>query len=111
VSHLRLLYLLDRANTHASASSAKHTRKVVEEHMAALNACDWTRLMEQFLEDVEFFAPNGNVVRSRRPLGDLFGTLVKKPSAPGMCGLIFTPEHTFRVGGAINPRRSPKSGQ
>jgi hypothetical protein len=70
--------------------------------MAALNACDWKRLMAEVPENVEFFAPNGNVVRSRRALGDLFALLVKKPAAGGICGLTFTPEHTFRVGETIN---------
>ena len=40
--------------------------KVVAEHMAAFNACDWKRLMAQFPDNVEFFAPNGVTVRGRQ---------------------------------------------
>jgi hypothetical protein len=33
--------------------------RVVEEHLAAFNACDWNRLMAQFPDNVEFFSPRG----------------------------------------------------
>src|SRR5512132_1551430 len=35
---------------------------VVAEHLAALNACDWNRLMAQYPPDVHFFLPGGVVV-------------------------------------------------
>ena len=41
--------------------------KVVAEHMAAFSACDWKRLMAQFPDDVEFFAPNGVRCAGARP--------------------------------------------
>jgi hypothetical protein len=44
--------------------------KVVAEHMAAFNACDWKRLMAQFPDNVEFFAPNGVTVRGRKAVGE-----------------------------------------
>jgi SnoaL-like domain len=76
--------------------------KVVEEHLAAFNACDWNRLMAQFPENVEFFSPNGGVVRSRKALGQMFAKVVKSPSQGGTCGLTITPEHIFVVGETIN---------
>jgi hypothetical protein len=76
--------------------------KVVAEHMAAFSACDWKRLMAQFPDDVEFFAPNGVTVRGRKALGEMFAKVVKPPAQGGTCGLIITAEHTFVVGDVIN---------
>jgi hypothetical protein len=76
--------------------------KVVEEHMAAFSACDWPRLMAQFPENVEFFGPNGQVVRGRSALGRMFAQIVKTPAEGGSCGLKITAEHVFAVGNTIN---------
>src|ERR1700722_13290776 len=32
---------------------------VLDEHLDALNKCDWNRIMAQFPDDVEFMLPNG----------------------------------------------------
>jgi hypothetical protein len=77
-------------------------QKVVEEHMAAFSACDWNRLMQQFPDNVEFFGPNGQIVKGRKALGEMFAQVVKPPSQGGTCGLKVTPEHTFVVGETIN---------
>ncbi|WP_213803417.1 nuclear transport factor 2 family protein [Granulicella sp. dw_53] len=76
--------------------------KVVAEHMAAFSACDWTRLMAQFPDNVEFFGPNGQVVRGKVALGRMFSEVVKPPSQGGTCGLKVVAEHTFIVGDTIN---------
>ncbi|MBN9615347.1 MAG: hypothetical protein BGO25_15265 [Acidobacteriales bacterium 59-55] len=76
--------------------------KVVEEHMAAFSSCNWPRLMAQFPENVEFFGPNGQVVRGRAALGRMFAQVVKPPSEGGTCGLKITAEHIFIVGDTIN---------
>lgn len=76
--------------------------KVVEAHMAAFSNCDWTRLMEQFPENVEFFGPNGQVIRGKAALGAMFAQVVKPPSQGGTCGLKIVAEHTFAVGDVIN---------
>jgi len=76
--------------------------KVVAEHLAAFNACDWNRLMAQFPDDVEFFSPNGQVVKGRQALGQMFAKVVKPPSEGGTCGLKVTAEHTFVVGEVVN---------
>ena len=75
---------------------------VVKEHMAAFSSCDWKRLMAQFPDNVEFFSPNGAVVRGRQALGEMFAKVVKPPSQGGTCGLKITPEHIFVVGDTIN---------
>ncbi len=76
--------------------------KVVAEHLAAFNACDWKRLMQQFPDNVEFFSPNGEVVRGRVALGAMFAKVVKPPAQGGTCGLHVTIEHIFQVGDVIN---------
>ena len=76
--------------------------KVVTEHLAAFSTCDWNRLMAQFPDNVEFFNPNGSVVRGRHALGEMFANVVKKPAEGGTCGLKLTPEHIFVVGETVN---------
>ena len=76
--------------------------KVVEEHLSAFNACDWSRIMAQFPQNIEFLAPNGVTVRGRQAVGEMFSKLLKAPSAGGFCGVKITPEHTFAVGDVIN---------
>ena len=39
-------------------------KAVVDEHLDALNRCDWTRRMAQYPPDVEFFLPGGQVVKT-----------------------------------------------
>jgi hypothetical protein len=75
---------------------------VVAEHLAAINACDWNRLMAQYPDDVEFFLPAGQVVKGRNAVGELFRGFVKPVKDGGLCGLKFTTEHTFTVGDTIN---------
>lgn len=76
--------------------------KVVAEHLAAFSSCDWKRLMAQFPDNVEFFAPNGQVVKGRKALGEMFAKVVKTPAEGGTCGLKITAEHTFIVGDVVN---------
>ena len=76
--------------------------KVVEAHLAVFNNCDWPGLMEQFPDNVEFFAPGGQVVRGKAALGEMFAQVVQPPSQGGSCGLKIVAEHTFVVGDTIN---------
>lgn len=75
---------------------------VVAEHLAALNACDWNRLMAQYPPEVHFFLPGGTVVVGRQAVGELFTGFCKERSEGGNRGLIFTPQQTFKVGHTIN---------
>lgn len=75
---------------------------VVDEHLDAINHCDWNRLMAQYPADVEFFLPGGQVVKGRAAVGELFRGFVKPAKDGGLCGLTFEPEHSFVVGGTIN---------
>jgi len=75
---------------------------VVDEHLEAINKCDWKRLMAQYPATVEFFLPGGQVVKGRNAVGDLFRNFVKPAKDGGLCGLKFTTEHAFTVGDTIN---------
>ncbi|HVN05376.1 MAG TPA: nuclear transport factor 2 family protein [Bryobacteraceae bacterium] len=75
---------------------------VVKEHMAAINACDWKRILAQDPADVEIFSPDGTVAKGREAVGAMFAQVVKPFSQGGICGLKFTTEHTQKVGDTLN---------
>jgi len=75
---------------------------VVDEHVDALNKCDWKRLMAQYPADVEILLPAGQVVKGRAAVGEMFQTFVKAPNDGGLCGLTFKAEHVFTVGNTVN---------
>jgi len=75
---------------------------VVKEHMAAINACDWKRILAQDPPDVEIFSPDGVVAKGREAVGAMFAQVVKPFSKGGICGLKFTVEHTQTVGDTLN---------
>lgn len=58
--------------------------------------------MAGFAENAEFFAPNGQTVRGRKALGQMYMQVVKPPSQGGTCGLKVTSEHVFVVGDTVN---------
>jgi hypothetical protein len=75
---------------------------VVNEHLEAINRCDWNRLMAQYPDDVEFFLPGGQLKKGRAEVAELFRGFVKPVAQGGLCGLKFETEHTFVVGDTIN---------
>lgn len=75
---------------------------VVDEHLAAINTCDWTRLMAQYPPNVEFFSPNGVLTQGRAAVAELFRNFVKPAKDGGLCGMKFTTIHQFVVGDTIN---------
>ena len=77
-------------------------KAVVDEHLDALNRCDWTRLMAQYPTDVEIFLPGGQVVKGRREVGELFAGFVKPFKDGGLCGLRFESEHVMVVDDTVN---------
>jgi hypothetical protein len=72
------------------------------EHIRALNACDWLGLMAQYPDDAEVHLDNGNVVRGRQAIGELFAGFVLPVEEGGLCGITFTEESRFEVGGTQN---------
>ena len=53
-------------------------QRVIDEHLDALNKCDWNRLMAQYPKDVEIHLPDGQVVKGREKVGELFAGFCKK---------------------------------
>lgn len=76
-------------------------QKVIDEHIDALNQCDWNRLMAQYPNDVEIHLPDAVVVKGREKVGELF-TGFCKGRPDGLKGLKFTAESSFVVGNTIN---------
>src|ERR1041384_201003 len=76
-------------------------QKVIDEHLDALNRCDWNRLMAQYPNDVEIHLPDGQLIRGRAKVADLFAGFCK-PRPDGLKGLKFTAEKSFLVGNTLN---------
>lgn len=79
-----------------------NVRAVVKEHLDALNACDWSRLVAQFPDNVEIFLPGGTDVIGRQKVADLFRNVVKPASEGGVCGLKFEEVHSDLVGDTLS---------
>jgi hypothetical protein len=105
-----VLALLVTASTGAAQSGSKlppikrfkTAQAVVDEHLAAVNSCDWQRVMAQYPAEVQFFLPGGQVVKGRAAVGELFRDFFKPVKDGGLCGLKFDTENTFPVGDTIN---------
>lgn len=76
-------------------------QKVLDEHMDALNKCDWSRLVAQYPKDAQFHLPDGVVLKGRQKIADLF-TGFCKDRPDGLRGLQFTTESSFKVGNTFN---------
>jgi len=74
---------------------------VVDEHLDALNKCDWNRLVAQFPEDVEIFLPGGTDVIGRQKVAELFQNVVKPAKEGGVCGMKFEKVHSKLVGDTL----------
>ncbi len=80
----------------------KNPQAVVDEHLDAINKCDWQRLMAQYPPEVQVFLPGGQVVKGRDAVGELFRTFVRPAKDGGLCGMTFETENSFTVGDTIN---------
>jgi hypothetical protein len=75
---------------------------VFEEHIDALNNCDWNRLMAQYPDEVEIHLTDGVFIKGRDKVGELFTGFCKDRKDGGLKGLKFTAEHSFVVDGTLN---------
>ncbi|MEM7045240.1 MAG: nuclear transport factor 2 family protein [Pseudomonadota bacterium] len=75
---------------------------VVDEHLDALNECDWDRLMAQYPDEVEFHLVDGVLIKGREAIGELFAGFCKTREEGGLKGLTFTTISSFTVDGTIN---------
>lgn len=77
-------------------------KAVVDEHIDALNRCDWNRLMAQYPNDIEFILPNGTWVKGRAEIGKVFTGFCKDRKDGGFKGATFIAEEVNTVGDTIN---------
>jgi ketosteroid isomerase-like protein len=76
--------------------------KVIAEHVAALNACDWNRMMAQYDDNIAFLSKDGNIVKGRAAIGKMFTGALQPPAKGGQCGMKLIPEQTIVVGDTVN---------
>lgn len=77
-------------------------QQVVDEHLDALNECDWDRLMAQYPPEVLIVVADGASFRGREAVGALFEGFCKTKEDGGLRGLTFTTLETFTVEGTLN---------
>lgn len=75
--------------------------QVVNEHIAALNACDWNRMMAQYDDNIAFLSKDGGIVEGRQAIGQMFQKALQPPPV-GQCGMKLIPERTIVVGDTVN---------
>lgn len=71
---------------------------VLDEHLDALNKCDWNRIVAQYPEDAQINLPGGSIVKGRAAIGELFAGLCKDPKDGGLNGIHFAVESSTTVG-------------
>ena len=70
---------------------------VLDEHLDALNKCDWNRLLAQYPDDAQIHVLNGTVITGRKAIGDLFAGFCKDPKDGGLKGIHFAVEHSTTI--------------
>lgn len=75
---------------------------VVDEHLDALNACDWDRLMAQYPPEVMFILPNGAWIEGREKIGEVFVGFCKPRGEGGFQGATFISEKVKTIGDTVN---------
>lgn len=79
-----------------------NAERVTFEHIDALNACDWNRLMAQYPEEVLIILPNGVWVEGRPAIGEVFAGFCTPRSEGGFMGATFIAEKVKTVGDTVN---------
>jgi hypothetical protein len=69
-----------------------------EEHIRALNACDWLGLMAQYPNNAELHFVDNTLSIGREAVGAVFDGFVPARADGGLCGLVFTEESRLEVG-------------
>ena len=73
-------------------------KAVLDEHLDALNHCDWNRIVAQYPEDAQINLPGGTVVKGRAAIGDLFAGFCKDAKDGGLNGINFKAEQSMTIG-------------
>lgn len=85
----------------ASLVREKTPAAVVDQHLKALNACDWKALLAQYPDQVEVHLSGGTVIKGRQAVADLFAGFVLTPKDGGLCGITFSEESRMVVNGTL----------
>src|SRR5277367_1618955 len=71
---------------------------VLDEHLDALNNCDWNRLLAQYPEDAQINLPGGTIVKGRAAIGEMFAGFCKDSKDGGLKGITFKVENSTTIG-------------
>ena len=74
---------------------------VLDEHIDALNKCDWNRLVAQYPEDAQIHLLNGTIITGRKAIGELFAGFCKDPKDGGLNGINFKVVQSTLIGGTF----------
>ena len=74
---------------------------VLDEHLDALNKCDWNRLVAQYPEGAQIHLLNGTIVTGRKAIGELFAGFCKGPKDGGLNGINFKVVQSTLIGGTF----------
>jgi hypothetical protein len=79
----------------------KSPEAVVDQHLKALNACNWSELLAQYPDQTEVHLSEGTVIKGRQAVADLFAGFVLTPKNGGLCGITFSEESRMVVNGTL----------
>ena len=71
---------------------------VLDEHMDALNHCDWNRIVAEYPDNAQINLPGGAVVAGRKAIGEMFAGFCKESKDGGLKGINFKVEHSTTIG-------------
>ena len=74
---------------------------VLDEHLDALNKCDWDRLLAQYPDDAQINLPGGMIVKGRAAIGELCAGFCKDPKEGGLNGIHFDAEDSTPIGDTL----------
>lgn len=80
----------DTAEVSAQLVREKTPLAVFEQHITALNECDWAGLMQQYPDQYELRLPGGGLVSGRQAAAAAFAGFVKSHDKGGLCGITFS---------------------
>jgi SnoaL-like domain len=74
---------------------------VLDEHLDALNKCDWERLIAQYPDDAQINLPGGVITKGRAAIGELFAGFCKDTKDGGLKGIHFDPGVSTTIGDVL----------
>lgn len=74
---------------------------VLDEHLDALNKCDWNRIVAQYPDDAQINLPGGVIVKGRAAIGELFAGFCKDSKDGGLKGINFKAENSTAIGDTL----------